>query len=206
MYSPQNTQHGLKLICWRWHAKVLTSGNSVFYFFSYIQGKKKETLHLVKQLLHRFWKNSNSYWTLKKRNVLRCTVVMKFNCYVKLTYVTQENGYQQPVRCCINSHSISIIILLLQLNKLCHNIITYCDPLKTKWMLISTFSGTCRVSVTKQCLNFKFLFRITALTTTVTVQGLHEASNCILSPIDKLDILWRAPSYTGWSFLPCVNK
>jgi len=123
-----------------------------------------------------------------------------------LMCVTQAKWYQQPSRHCINSNSISIPILLLQLNKLCHRIIIYSDPLKIKWTLISTFSGTCRVSVTKQCLNFKFPFRIAALTTTVTVQGLYEASNCILSPIDKLDILWRAPSHTDLSSLPCVNK
>lgn len=126
------------------------------------------------------------------------------DCYASLIHVTQAKWDQQHSRCSINSHSISFPIHLLQLNKLCHRIIIYCDPLK--WTLISRFSGTCRVSVTKQCLNFKFLFRVTALTTTVTVQGLYEASNCILSPIDKLDILWRAPSHTDLSFLPCVNK
>lgn len=115
------------------------------------------------------------------------------------------NLYRQHSRWYINSHSISIIILVLQLNKLCHWIIIYYDPLKIKWTLISTFAGTCHASVTKQCLNFKFWFGITALTTTVTAQGLHEASNCILSPIDKLDILWRALSPTDFS-LSCVNK
>lgn len=131
---------------------------------------------------------------------------MKLNWLLRIFNVGYINLYWQHSRWHINSHSISIIILVLQLNKLCHWIIIYCDPPKIKRTLISTFAGTRHVSVTKQCLNFKFWFRITALATTVTAQGLHEASNCILSPIDKLDILWRAPPHTDLSSLSCVNK
>lgn len=76
-----------------------------------------------------------------KRNWLLCIFIV---CYI--------NTYRQHSRWYTNLHSISIIILVLQLNKLCHWIIIYGDPLKIKWTLISTFSSTCHVSVTKQCL------------------------------------------------------